>query len=149
MDNDKKELSTGEKIIEILSKIDKEHPTDKDLKSIQTHISEKEDGFLSLQKLSRNLITNQISRTFTTSEELREQLDLGADELRKELGYTTASTIEQLLIDEIILEFLRKYQMQLWLTTLTAGTKTEIRISKRSANWPTTRKNGLIMPFKC
>ena len=99
--------------------------------SIQKHISEKEGGFLTLQKLSRNLITNQISRTFTTSQELREQLDLGADELRKELGYTTASTIEQLLIDEIILEFLRKHQMQLWLTTLTAGTKTEIRHIKK------------------
>ena len=80
-------------------------------------------------------------RTFTTSEDMREQLDKGAEELRRELGYESSSTIEQLLIDEIILEFLRKHQMQLWLTTLTTGTKAEMRTIKKASELASAAQN--------
>ena len=52
-----------------------------------------------------------------------------------------ASTIEQLLIDEIILEFLRKHQMQLWLTTLTTGTKAELRTIKKASELASAAQN--------
>jgi len=155
------------KFVEVFAKIDKEHPSEEDIKQIQAYLLESGDAFapdnalallpasqptaqckedeenesLPLQKLSRNLISNQIKRTFTSSEAMREQLDQGADELRRELGYENASTIEQLLIDEIILEFLRKHQMQLWLTTLTTGTKAELRTIKKASELASAAQN--------
>ena len=141
MDNDNKEILSSAKFIEIFSKIDKEKPTDQELKSIQRYISENDSEYLSLQKLSRNLITNQINKTFTSSETLREKLNLGVEALRSELGYETSSTIEQLLIDEIVLEYLRKHQMQLLLTTVSTGTGTELRIIKKASELASAAQN--------
>ena len=141
MDNDNKEIMSSAKFIEIFSKIDKEKPTDQELKSIQRYISENDSEYLSLQKLSRNLITNQINKTFTSSETLREKLNLGVEALRSELGYETSSTIEQLLIDEIVLEYLRKHQMQLLLTTVSTGTGTELRIIKKASELASAAQN--------
>jgi len=141
MDNGNKEIMSSAKFIEIFSKIDKEKPTDQELKSIQRYISENDSEYLSLQKLSRNLITNQINKTFTSSETLREKLNLGVEALRSELGYETSSTIEQLLIDEIVLEYLRKHQMQLLLTTVSTGTGTELRIIKKASELASAAQN--------
>ena len=144
MDNGNKEIMSNAKFIEIFSKIDKEKPTDQELKSIQRYISENDSEYLSLQKLSRNLITNQINKTFTSSETLREKLNLGVEALRSELGYETSSTIEQLLIDEIVLEYLRKHQMQLLLTTVSTGTGTELRIIKKAGELANAAQNRFI-----
>lgn len=141
MDIEKKETTPSTKFIEIFSKIDKENPADKDIKRIEKYVSEKENGILPLQKLSRNLITYQINSTFTTNDTLKEKLTQGVEKLRNEMRYETSSTIEQLLIDEIILEFLRKYQMQLFLTVLSTGKRTELRTIKKASELASAAQN--------
>ncbi len=141
MDNQNDKQQPGTKFIEILSKIDKEYPSEEKLKGIQNYFSENQGEYLSLQRLSQNLISSQIKKTFTTSRELREQLDKGAEVLRNELGYSTSSTIEQLLIDEIILEFLRKHQMQLLLTELTTREGTQLRTIKKASELASSAQN--------
>ena len=141
MDDENKEPITSTKFIEIFSKADKDNPTDKDLKRIQRFVSENGNEYLSLQKLSRNLITNQINRTFAANDILREKLTLGVEELRREMRYEASSTIEQLLIDEIILEFLRMHQMQLFLTALSTGGRTELRSIKKASELASAAQN--------
>jgi hypothetical protein len=94
-------------------------------------LTENTTEFLALQKLSQNLISNQIKKTFSTSEELRDDLAKGAEALRHELGYKSSSTIEQLLIDEIILESLRLHQIQLFLSELTTRPGTQLLTLKK------------------
>jgi hypothetical protein len=162
--NDKQQPST--KFIEIFSKVDKEYPSKKKLKSIQKYFSDNEgplasgdsmspdlgdlrpspsrratSEYLPLQRLSQNLISNQIKKTFKAGGMKIEPLDRGVEALRNELGYTTSSTIEQLLIDEIILEFFRKHQMQLLLTTLTTMKGTELRTIKKASELASTAQN--------
>ncbi len=118
-------IKPNPKFIEIISKIDKEKPSEEELKEVELYLSENRTEYLALQKLSRNLISNQIKKTFSTSEALRDDLTKGAEALRFELGYSASSSIEQLLIDEIILEFLRMHQMQLSLSELTSRPGTQ------------------------
>lgn len=113
------EKKTSTKFIEIFSKIDKEYPSEQNLKEIQQYLTEPQSPSLPLQRLSQNLINNQIEMTLEANGRKIEPLFRGIEEMMMELGYTSSSTIEQLLIDEIILEFLRTYHMQLALTTFT------------------------------
>ena len=61
-----------------------------------------------------------------------EALLTGIEEMRHELGYPSSSTVEQLLIEEIILEFLRMHHMQLLLTELTTQKGTTLRTLKQA-----------------
>ena len=131
MENETNKLPPSTNLLEILSKVDKESPSDQNLNEVKNFLTEDKGEHLPLKRLSQNLISNQINKTFTTSEELRADLALGAEELRNELGYTASSTIEQMLIDEIPLEFLRMHQMQLLLSELTSKPGTQLLTLKK------------------
>lgn len=129
------------KFVEIFSKIDKESPSEEKLKGVQQYLSENNTETLSLQRLSQNLISNQIKKTFSSSEALRNDLANGAEKIRYELGYTASSTIEQLLIDEIILEFLRMHQMQLLLSELSSRPGTQLLTLKKVSDLASAAQN--------
>jgi len=157
---------TGSKFLEILSRVDKEFPSEQDLEEVKKYLTENNNPLISddpmppvpgdlrpsptrkatevilpLKRLSQHLISNQISKTFSTSKELREHLATGAEELRNELGYMSSSMIEQLLIDEIILEFLRSHQMQLFLTELTSRPGTQLLTIKKISDLASAAQN--------
>ena len=124
-----------------MAKVDKEYPAEEELKEVEQYLSENRTEYLALQKLSRNLISNQIKKTFSTSEALRGDLTKGAEALRFELGYSVSSSIEQLLIDEIILEFLRMHQMQLSLSELTSRPGTQLLTLKKVSDLASSAQN--------
>ena len=137
----------GEKItskfLEIYKKIDKENPSEQDLRNIQRYLSESNGPSISLQRLSQNITTNLIKKTFETSGMRTEPLLRGIDEMREELGYYSSSTIEQLLIDEIILEFFRTHHMQMLLTTLTSKKGVGLITIKRINDLVSSSQNRL------
>ena len=125
------EKKTSSKFIEIFSKIDKEKPTKENLKEIQEYFPETKNPSITLQRLSQNLITNHFKKTFEASGANIEPLLGGVEKMRNELGYSSSATIEQLLIDEIILEFLRIHHMQLALTTFTTNKGIDLKNIKK------------------
>jgi len=129
--NENEEKKVTSKFLEIYSKIDKDKPTKENLKEIQEYVSETQNPSITLQRLSQNLTEHLINETFGANGMKIEPLLKGIDEMRNELGYSSSSTIEQLLIDEIILEFLRTYHMQLALTTFTTNKGIDLKNIKK------------------
>ena len=125
------EKKTSSKFIEIFSKIDKEKPTKENLKEIQEYVLETQNPSITLQRVSQNLTEHLINETFGANGMKIEPLLKGIEEMRNELGYSSSSTIEQLLIDEIILEFFRTHAMQLLLIGLTIKEGTQLRTIKK------------------
>lgn len=133
-ENENKEIA--KKFLDIISKIDKEKPSEQNLRDIKENLSETQKTALSLPSISRNQIYHFIHNTPWLSGVKSEPVLKGIEEMREDLGYSGSSTIEQLLIDEIIQEFLRTNQMQTAMTAL---------LTNKEAAFKTLRQCDLLL----
>ncbi len=117
LENEKAIIS---KFLDVYGKIEKEAPSARSRKKLETYFIEKKEPSVSIQAFSKSLTHHLITKMFASTALDLEQVKNGAAEMRIELGYGKSSTIEQLLIDEIILEFFRMHNMQMLLTSYMA-----------------------------
>jgi hypothetical protein len=138
-ENEKKAITS--KFMEIYSKIDRENPSEQSLKDIQACVAEAQSAPTPLKSLSQNLTLTMIQKTFGAAGANVDHLLKGAEEMRAEMGYGGSTTIEQLLIDEIILEFYRTQAMQRLLTELTMTKGTALRTIKKIDDLASSAQN--------
>lgn len=117
-----------EKFLDVYGKITKEAPSKKSKKELEAYFIEKKEPSIPIQAFSKNGINRLIEEMFNLTQLDLEKVKNGIAEMRTELGYDHSSTIEQLLIDEIILEFFRMHYMQMLLTTSITMKRTTDRL---------------------
>jgi len=118
-----KEITT--KFIEECHKLEKGVPDKKSKEDLEVHFMENKEPSIEIQAFSKSMTQHLIKKMFESTPLNIEKIKNGIEEMRNELGYSNSSTIEQLLIDEIILEFFRMHNMQTVLTGYIARKETE------------------------
>ena len=132
-----KEKEIRAKFLDVFGKIKKEAPSKKDKKELEAYFIENKKPSIPIQEFSKSITGHLIKEIFGQTSIDVEKMENGIEEMRIEMGYDHSSTVEQLLIDEIILEFFRMHNMQMLLTSLiaTEGTKERnIRFADQMVN---------------
>lgn len=120
-----KEKEMTVKFLEEYNKATKEVLSKKSKEDLEVYFIEKKEPCTQIQAISKSMSQDLIKKMFGSTPLDIEKLQNGIEEMRNEMGYNNSSTIEQLLIDEIILEFLQMHNMQTALTGYIARKDTE------------------------
>ncbi|MDO9545934.1 MAG: hypothetical protein Q7J07_04180 [Pelolinea sp.] len=118
------EKEITKKFLDVYEKIKKEAPSTKSKKELEEYFIENKEPSISIQAFSKSLSNQVVKKIYESSPMVLKQLNNGIEDMRMELEYGNSSTIEQLLIDDIIIEFFQMRNMQIILTSFmtTKGT---------------------------
>ena len=108
-----KEKDIAEKFMEVYGKIKKEAPSKKNKEELEAFFIENKGPSLPIRELSKGLTNKLIEELYGSVTNVIGPLKRGVEEMRIELGYDNSSTIERLLIDDIIMGFFRLRHMQM------------------------------------
>lgn len=108
-----KEKEITERFLDAYGKIKKEAPSTRSKKELESFFIKNKEPCFPMHELSNSLAELMIGKIYGTENKLNEPLKNGIEEMRIELKYDNSSTIEKLLIDDIILGFFQMRNMQM------------------------------------
>ena len=108
-----KEKEITAKFLDVYGKIKKEAPSTRSKKELKKFFIENKEPSFPIQDYSRGLTEHLIEKMYGAEHKIIGPLKNGIEEMRIELGYDNSSTIEQLLIDDIIFGFFQMRNMQI------------------------------------
>ena len=100
-----KEVSTN--LETLVKRTDKENPKPEDLKALRQYFDEAPDMAFMLGNLNRQVFNQVLEATTGKSALGKEAARRYIKEMKTQLGYDSSTFIEQMLIDEIIMRWLR------------------------------------------
>ena len=115
-----KEKEITKKFLDVYGKINKEAPSKRSKKELEAFFIKKKEPCFPIHEFSKIHTGQMIGKIYGTENKLDEDLKNGIEEMRIELRYDKSSTIEKLLIDDIILGFFQMRNMQIVLHGLIA-----------------------------
>lgn len=95
----------------LIKRTDKENPNDEDLAEMKRHLDENFQ-LIKLNEMSGRVFEKAIE-VFTTSALMREIYRRQINEKRSSLGFETASPIEQILIDQVVICWFRNCNIEM------------------------------------
>lgn len=121
--NDKKEF---DEITALVKKTDKENPKPEDVKALQIAFQDTKGKVLAhfVGNLQNQIFLNILDQTAKHSVFLKESTKEYIEEMKAELGYQHSTFIEMMLIDEIILRWLRLQNVESQHNHYTSGEHT-------------------------
>ena len=127
-DEEKDPLAKGREITakfqDVYGKIKKEAPSTRSKKELEAFFIKNKEPCFPIHEFSKSRTELMIGKIYGTENKLNGPLKNGIEEMRIELKYDKSSTIEKLLIDDIILGFFQMRNMQIVLNgyIATSGT---------------------------
>lgn len=109
--SEKKEIKNREDMYALIKRIDKDDPKPEDLKLLSKEMDAKPEVFLSIGNLQKNVFS-QVLEKAVSSNFHKECVKRYVEEMQTELGYHSSTFVEKMLIDEIILRWLRLQNME-------------------------------------
>lgn len=122
MDNVKK-INSSKDLMALVTRIDKGNPKPEDLKLLRQEINDKPELFRSIGNLQHNVFS-EIFRELISSAFQRECAEKYIEEMKIELGYKDSTFVEKMLIDEIIMRWLRLQNMEIYHKNATSQSHT-------------------------
>ncbi len=102
-----------EKLAELVHKTEKARPKSEDVQALRSYLEGHPELWRILGDVSKFAYTRLIDATVGDQVPLRESLMVGREAMREELGYHQASPLERLLIDQVLLCWLRLHNVEL------------------------------------
>ncbi len=99
-------INSADEIIALVERIDKGNPKPEDLKALSTELDKYPEFYRSAGNLQSNVFS-EILREVVSSNFARECAERYIEEMKIELGYKDSTFVEKMLIDEIIMRWLR------------------------------------------
>ncbi len=99
-------------IMSIVARTDKENPKPEDLEALKTFFDKEPWAALQIGNMRRNVFNTVLSAAVGKSAFGREATERYVKKMKTEMGYETSSFVEQMLIDEIIMCWLRLQVME-------------------------------------
>ena len=119
-----KEKEITAKFMDVYGKINKEAPSKESKKELEAFFIENKEPSYAIHEFSKDHTNDMIDELYGRVTNVIGPLKRGVEEMRMELRYSNSSTIERLLIDDIILGFFRLRHMQMLLNSCMATSGT-------------------------
>lgn len=104
-------VSPPEEVYDLLSRTNKQKPARKDVEALRKALHEYPGLWRKYGDLAR-LTQHQIIAKSEATQAVSESLNRGVSEMREEMGFQTASPLERLLIEQVVLTWLHFYKTQ-------------------------------------
>lgn len=117
------EIKNGQDLVALVNRIDKGNPKPEDLKALSKELNEKPQLYRSVGNLQHNVFSD-ILRESIRSAFLKECAERFIEEMKTELGYQDSTFVEKMLIDEIIMRWLRLQNMETYHKNATSKSHT-------------------------
>ncbi len=97
---------------ELVLRTDKSNPKPKDVQALRRYLEQHREVWRVLGDVSEFAYNRLVDATVGDQEALRESLKAGKQAMREDLGYRQSSALERILIDQIILCWLRLHHAE-------------------------------------
>lgn len=109
---EKKGLKSVDEMMALVSRINKDDPKPEDLETLSNEMERKPEIFLSIGNIQKTVFSEVLSKIVTTNF-AGECTKKYVEEMKKEMGYASSTFVEKMLIDEIVMRWLRLQSMEL------------------------------------
>ncbi len=116
-------INSSKELMALVARIDKGNPKPEDLKLLRQEIDDKPELFRIAGNLQRNVFL-EIFNECVSSTFLKECAERYIKEMKIELGYKDSTFVEKMLIDEIIMRWLRLQNMEIYHKNATSKSHT-------------------------
>lgn len=117
------EIKGGQDLVALVARIDKGDPAPEDVQALTKELNEKPQLYRSIGNLQSNVFS-EILRESVSSAFLKECAERYIEEMKIELGYKDSTFVEKMLIDEIIMRWLRLQTMETYHKNATSQSHT-------------------------
>jgi hypothetical protein len=107
-----RDMSMDESFASLVRRVNKANPSPADIEAIRAELKARPDIWRVAGDLAKRA-TNRIIEKSNFSTLIEESVKQGIELLKFELGYNTASSLERLLIDQVLLCWLKVYLLEL------------------------------------
>lgn len=107
------EIKNAQDMFALVKRIDKGDPKPEDLKALSAELDKHPSLYRSAGNLQHNALT-EILRDCVTSAVVGECAKRHIEDMKIELGYTDSTFVEKMLIDEIIMRWVRLQNMEIY-----------------------------------
>lgn len=126
-------INSAADLMALVARIDKGNPKPEDLKLLRQEMDDKPEVFRSIGNIQRNVFS-EIFREVIISAFQRECAERYIEEMKIELGYQNSTFVERMLIDEIVMRWLRLQNMEIYhknATSISHNTEQGMYVEKR------------------
>ncbi len=111
-------IKSSQDMMALVARIDKGNPKPEDLKALSKELDKYPDLYQAAGNLQRNAF-DEILRDYVSSDFLKECTKRYIKQMKTELGYQSSTFVEKMLIDEIVMRWLRLQNMEIYHKTAT------------------------------
>ncbi len=100
-------INSSKEMMALVARIDKGNPKPEDLKALSTELDKHPEFYRSVGNLQDNIFSEILRESTSKSFFVKECAERYIEEMKAELGYHSSTFVEKLLIDEILMRWLR------------------------------------------